>query len=269
MAKLLNGKELSLFIKEQQAREVRSLKQSKGVEPRLAIIRTNSNPATDMYVRLKQQYAEDIGVTVDIIDCAEDDLVSEIEKLNHDDRVHGIIVQLPLKNVDKTEEAVSLISPTKDVDGLGENAVYDAATPTAINWLLAGYNVELVGKIIVIVGNGRLVGAPLARIWKETGYNVTVLDENTPDKPEIIKTADILVSAVGSPRLINSEIVKDGAVVVDAGIATDRNELVGDLADDVRDREDIKITPVKGGVGPLTVAALFHNLLVAARNTAK
>lgn len=265
MSKLLNGKELSLFIEEQQAKQVRTLKQANGVNPKLAIVRTNHNPATDLYVKLKQQYGEEIGVIVDVVDCNEDDLSAVILSLNQDISVHGIIVQLPLLNIDLTDKALNFIAPEKDVDGLGVNAIFDPATPTAINWLLAGYNIDLLGKNIVIVGNGRLVGAPLAKIWIESGFNVTVVDENTPDKSEIIKSADIIVSAAGSPGLITAELVKEGSVVVDAGVATDKNRLVGDVAREVRDREDIKITPEKGGVGPLTVSALFHNLLLAAR----
>lgn len=267
MAKSLNGKELSLFIKEQQARDVRSLKQSLGIHPRLVIIRTNPNPVTDMYVKLKVAYGEDIGVLVSVIDINEDDLAKELENCNNQSDVHGVIVQLPLKDKTKTDEVLGIINPEKDVDGLGDRPIYESATPKAINWLLAGYNVDLIGKNIVIVGRGRLVGEPLGEMWSSSGYMVTSVTSETQNKQEIIRSADILVCATGQPGLITSDMVKTGAVVVDAGVATDSNGLVGDVGPDVRLRDDITITPEKGGVGPLTVAALFHNVLLSARKT--
>jgi len=267
MAKLLNGKELSLFIKEQQAKDVRSIKQSLGVHPSLAIIRTNPNPITDLYVKLKVSYGEDIGVSVNVIDINEDELGKEIENCNNQSEIHGIIVQLPLKDKAKTAEILGLIHPDKDVDGLGDNPIYESATPKAINWLLAGYNIDLIGKNIVIVGKGKLVGEPLSEMWSNSGYMVTSVTSETQNKHEIIKSADILISATGKAGIITSDLVKPGAVIVDAGVATDANGLVGDVSADVRSRDDITITPEKGGVGPLTVAALFHNVLLAARKS--
>lgn len=269
MSKILNGSDLSLFIKERQAKEVRSLKQSNNTHPCLVIIRSNPNPVTDTYVNLKARYGEDIGVLVKIIDCSDDQIKSEILKCNNDTSVHGMIVQLPLLDTDITDEVLNLVNPEKDVDGLSVKTNFDSATPTAINWLLAGYNIDLLGKKIVIVGGGRLVGRPLASMWQKSGYNVTMVTSKTEDKESIIKTADIIVSATGIPGLITNDLVKDGAVVIDAGVATDSNGLVGDVSDEVRNRGDISITPLKGGVGPLTVAALFHNLLIAARNLQK
>lgn len=269
MTKILNGKELSLFIKERQSKEVRSLKQSKNINPSLTIIRTNPNPATDTYVNLKVRYGEDVGVKVVVIDCSESDLEDIIKKCNDDPSVNGVIVQLPLKSPENTEHMVNLIDANKDVDGLGVKSIFDAATPMAINWLLAGYNIDLIGKKLVVVGSGKLVGAPLAEMWLRSGYDVTVITSDTNNKKDILLGADVIVSATGSPGVITSDMVKQGAVIVDAGVATDKNELVGDVGEDVRVREDIVITPVKGGVGPLTVAALFNNVLLAARNSTK
>jgi methylenetetrahydrofolate dehydrogenase (NADP+)/methenyltetrahydrofolate cyclohydrolase len=267
MAKILNGKELSLFIKEQQAREVRSLRQSKGVNPKLVIIRTNPNPITDTYVRLKKNYGEEIGIITEIIDCDEQEIKKVIGDCNNDLAVHGVIVQLPLINQENSKEILNLILPEKDVDGLGENAAHDPATPTAINWLLAGYNINLEGKKILIMGKGRLVGSPLADIWSDSGYQVFVADSKTVDVKDLALTSDIIVTATGKPGVLTSDMVKTGAVVVDAGVATDSNGLIGDVDNSLRNREDITITPEKGGVGPLTVSALFHNLLVAARKS--
>jgi methylenetetrahydrofolate dehydrogenase (NADP+)/methenyltetrahydrofolate cyclohydrolase len=222
----------------------------------------------DVYVRLKKIYGEDILVGVDIYNVADDDLFEQIKKLNNDENIYGIIVQLPLSNPDQTDEAVSLIAPEKDVDGLGADSIYTPATAMAINWLMAGYNIILQDKKIAIVGNGRLVGAPLYKIWKKAGFDVAVYDDKTIDLGVSIKTADVIVSATGVPGLIKSDMVKNGAVIVDAGTASENGKIVGDLAEEVRTRKDLTVTPIKGGVGPLTVAALFDNVIQAARKVA-
>jgi len=137
----------------------------------------------------------------------------------------------------------------------------------AIDWLLAGYNVELHGKIISIIGNGRLVGSPLYNLWSEQGLNVQVYDRNS-DISSVVSSSDIVVTATGVPRLINADMVKPGTVVVDAGSASESGKIIGDVDDDVRSLDDITITPLKGGVGPLTVAALFDNVIRSARRIA-
>lgn len=265
--KILNGRELADYVKERQAKQVRGLRQAHKVFPKLAIIRANTDPVVDVYMRLKQAYGEDILIEVDVHEVEQTQAIDLIKKLNADESVHGIIVQLPLPNPAGTDEILNAVDPKKDVDGLGEHAIYDPATPTAIDWLLNGYNVELAGKKILIVGQGRLVGAPLAKIWRSRGYNVATADIDTPKEElvQIAKQSDVIVSAAGSPGLITSNMVKNGAAVVDAGVATDQNGLVGDVAPDVRERDSISITPVKGGVGPLTVSALFDNVIRAAR----
>jgi methylenetetrahydrofolate dehydrogenase (NADP+)/methenyltetrahydrofolate cyclohydrolase len=139
----------------------------------------------------------------------------------------------------------------------------------AINWLLAGYNVDLKDKHILVVGQGRLVGAPLARIWKNSGFDVEVADSSTDDLKVVVSRADIIVSATGRPGLITSDMLHQGAVVVDAATASEDGKIVGDVAADVRVRDDLTITPEKGGVGPLTVTALFDNVIRAARATTK
>jgi methylenetetrahydrofolate dehydrogenase (NADP+)/methenyltetrahydrofolate cyclohydrolase len=140
----------------------------------------------------------------------------------------------------------------------------------AIDWLLAGYNINLVGKKIAIVGKGRLVGAPLSRLWQEQGRDVTVFDQQSGDDfgPKLLQY-DVIVTAVGKPRLIDADSVKIGAVVIDAATSSENGEIVGDVSEAVRARDDITITPEKGGVGPLTVTALFDNVIRAARATVK
>lgn len=265
--RILNGKELSEYITERQARQIRHLRQEFKVFPKLAIVQTIDSPVIDTYVRLKQNYGDDILAEVAVHKIDQTDLFTTIETLNKDETVHGIIIQLPLADPSDTEQAVNMVVSQKDVDGLGTNATATPATAMAIDWLLAGYNVDLKGKHIAIVGNGRLVGAPLAKLWKSNGLDVTVLDDTTEDLASEVRKAQIIVTATGVPGLITTNIIQPSAAVVDAGTASENGKIVGDLAADVRERTDLTITPLKGGVGPLTVTALFDNLIAAARAT--
>lgn len=265
--KILDGRELAGYIKERQLKQVRALRQAWHITPKLAIIQTVDNPVIDTYVRLKQAYGSDILVEVSVHKIKQQQLLEVIQSLNKDSSVHGIIIQLPLAEEAQTEMAVNMVDPKKDVDGLGEGAKLTPATAMAIDWLLAGYNVELEGKKIAIVGKGRLVGRPLAKLWGTTGYDVSVYDSRVEDLSPVLRAAQIIVTATGVPGLIKSQMIQPGAVVVDAGTAAEHGKIVGDLADDVRQREDLTITPEKGGVGPLTVTALFDNVITAARRT--
>ncbi|MCA9329882.1 bifunctional 5,10-methylenetetrahydrofolate dehydrogenase/5,10-methenyltetrahydrofolate cyclohydrolase [Candidatus Saccharibacteria bacterium] len=263
--KLLNGADLASYIKQRQASEVRSIVQSLRVVPKLVIIRTNPDPIVDTYMHLKERYGADIGIEVQVETVNQNNAIDVILGHNKDKSVHGIIVQIPLPDVSQTDEILNTVDPSKDVDGLATKTLFDPATPVAINWLLAGYNIDLSGKNIVLVGNGRLVGRPLAKIWQASDLSVTVTDSKTDNLSDIIKDADILVCATGVPGIITAKMVKDKAVIVDAGVATDSNGLVGDVSKDVRNLSDITITPEKGGVGPLTVCALFENVIKSAR----
>lgn len=264
-ARQLNGAELVSFIEERQAKQVRNLKQEHHILPRLVVLmRDNASRVSEVYVAMKQRYAEDIGITLDIVRVAESSLKEQIHELNNDSNVHGIIVQLPLEDASQTQAICDEIDSKKDVDGLGKGAAYTSATAEAIDWLLAGYNVELSGKKVTIIGNGKLVGQPLSALWEAQGRDVTVVDIDTADSHDIIRASDIIVTATGVPRLLKSEDVKAGAAVVDAGTATEGGVVVGDADDALRERTDVSITPVKGGVGPLTVAVLFDHVIQAA-----
>ena len=273
MTKILNGRELADFIKERQAKQVRGLIQHDKIQPKLAIITTSrigaENLPIETYMRMKKSYGEDIRVEVEIFRKSQNEMIDLINQLNNDEKIHGIIVQLPLENVKNTEEILNSVSPEKDVDALGKNAKLDPATPMAINWLLAGYNIELREKNIIIVGNGRLVGRPLAKMWRDSGFQVEVLDCDSDNNSAKIHSADIVISATGVPNLITSKDVKAGAVIVDAGTASEHGKIVGDIAPDIRERNDLTITPEKGGVGPLTIVALMDNVIRAARNSIK
>lgn len=266
--KILDGRELADYIKERQARQVRALRQAWDVYPKLAIIQTIDDLVIDSYVRLKKAYGEDILIDVEVHKIDQGQLLETIERLNVDDSVHGIIIQLPLADTSETETAVNAVTPLKDVDGLGKDAVLTPATAMAIDWLLAGYNIEMRDKNIAIIGKGRLVGAPLASLWAQSGYSVSVYDRKTDDLTAAVRQARIVVTATGTPNLITSQMLQPGAVVVDAGTAAEHGKIVGDLAPDVRERDDLILTPEKGGVGPLTVTALFDNVIRAAQAVA-
>ncbi len=245
--------------------QVRILRQSQNVIPKLAIIRTNPDPIVDSYMAIKQKYGTEIDVEVDVHTIEQAEAMRTISRLNTDDAIHGIIVQIPLPTPTQTDEILNAVVSGKDVDGLASETSFDAPTPTAIHWLLAGYNIDLKSKEVVIIGQGRLVGKPLAKLWEASGITFQTADAKTKNLEELIKSADVIVSATGHPGLITANLVKEKAVIVDAGVSTDKNGLIGDVAPDVRERDDIKITPEKGGVGPLTVCALFDNVIRAAR----
>ena len=257
----LNGSELAGFIKERQAKQVRALRQAWHINPRLAIVTDVENPVIETYMRLKQRYGADILIDVEIHRVPAGSALEVIQELNNRDDVQGIILQLPISNSDQTDELLESIREDKDVDGLRKKAIFQAATPTAISWLLAGYGVDLKNKKVAIVGRGRLVGAPLEKMWLKSGVDVTVFEKGD-DLSQLINY-DIIVSATGVPGLIKSQIVKAKAVVVDAGTASENGKIVGDVSEEVRQRNDVIITPKKGGVGPLTVSALFDNVITA------
>ena len=257
----LNGSELAGFIKERQAKQVRALRQAWHINPCLAIITDVENPVIETYMRLKQRYGADILIDVEIHRVPAGGALEVIQELNNRDDVQGIILQLPISNPDQTEELLESIREDKDVDGLRKRAIFQAATPTAISWLLAGYGVDLKGKKVAIVGRGRLVGAPLEKMWLKSGVDVTVFEKGD-DLSQLINY-DIIVSATGVPGLIKSQMIKTKAVVVDAGTASENGKIVGDVSEEARQRNDVIITPKKGGVGPLTVSALFDNVITA------
>ncbi|HSE29308.1 MAG TPA: bifunctional 5,10-methylenetetrahydrofolate dehydrogenase/5,10-methenyltetrahydrofolate cyclohydrolase [Candidatus Saccharimonadales bacterium] len=262
--KILDGLELAGYIKERQARQVRALRQSQQIFPKLAIVRTIDDARIAAYVRLKKAYGNDILIDVEEHFVRQGEALELIKKLNAANDVTAIIIQLPLADPAQTEELLNAVDPKKDVDGLGKNAILQPATALSIMWLLDGYNIELRGRKIVIVGRGRLVGAPLEKMLKELNLDVTVVTKETSGNEQVIRDADILISAAGAPGLVKSDMIKIDAVVVDAGVATDKGKLVGDIDPAARERHDLTITPEKGGVGPLTVCALFDNVIRAA-----
>ena len=265
--KLLNGLDLAEYIQERQARAVRGLIQAHGILPKLAIIVTVNDPVIEIYMKLKKRYGQEIKVDVEIHRIEQAGVIALIEKLNNDDSVHGIIVQLPLNDPSQTQAVVDSVSPEKDVDALGKDARRDPATPTAILWLMAGYNIDLKEKKVVLVGKGKLVGQPLEKMLKNSNVNVVSCDESDDLKSEL-EVADIIITATGQPGVITSEMVPLNSVLIDAGVAVEQGVAKGDLSEDIYRRDDLKITPKKGGVGPLTICALFENVIKSAKQTA-
>jgi methylenetetrahydrofolate dehydrogenase (NADP+)/methenyltetrahydrofolate cyclohydrolase len=267
--KLLNGSDLAAYIKDRQAHQVRGLRQARGVIPKLAIVVTVDNPVIEVYLRLKQRYGADISIDVDVHRVQQTEAKELLNKLSNDETVHAIIVQLPLQDPSKTDEIVNLVPPEKDVDGLGVAPKFDPATPLAILWLLSGYNVDLAGKRVLLVGRGKLVGAPLEKMLTASGITPEIADRQTLDLKHETLQADVIITATGSPAVLRADMIKEGAVVVDAGVASEGGKTVGDVAPEVYDRDDLTITPLKGGVGPLTVCALFENVIRAAQRVAE
>lgn len=262
---LLKGSDLVEYISERQAKQVRALIQSRGITPTLAILIANpKNLAIQKYVKFKQARAKQLGISIQIHVPKQDQLEGAILKLNQDSKVHGIILQLPLEEASQTEYFLNLITPQKDVDALGEEAVVQPATAGAILWLLAGYNIELKNKKILIIGQGRLVGTPITRLLTEQNLNLETLDISASEqklKAEIQK-ADIIISATGSPELIKLSYLKDKQVVIDAGTAESGGALLGDLDPELYSSDlNLKLTPKVGGLGPLTISYLFENLI--------
>lgn len=255
--KELNGRELAGFVKERQAHQVRSLRGRK-VFPKLAIFYDNDSPVIAKYMSLKQAYGEDINIDVEVIRISPADAEEKLRAAAEDESVTGIIVQLPLADCDMG--ILDLIPLEKDVDGLRGQS--DTATAMAIHWLLTGYGVDLNTKKLAIVGHGKLVGAPLDKMWTDSKYDVTVFDKG--DDLNLLPDYDVVVTATGVPGLIKTTMLKYGAVIVDAGTASEGGVIKGDLDDAARERDDLTLTPKIGGVGPLTVAMLFERVIQAA-----
>ena len=254
--KVLNGRELADYIKERQAHQVKALR-SRKIFPKLAIFYDNDSPVIATYMRLKQRYGDDIGITVEVIKIDENNYKAELKRAANDQKTQGMIIQLPLKALPIS--ILDMIPYEKDVDGLRGKT--DTATAMAIHWLLTSYGVDLVNQKLAIVGRGKLVGAPLERMWQESHYDVTVFEKGS-DLNELVNY-DVIVTATGVPGLIKSEMLKDGATIVDAGTASEDGVIKGDLDEAARERDDLTLTPKIGGVGPLTVTMLFEQVLKA------
>lgn len=278
MSTIIDGKELAKHIREELKEEVKELKNAE-IYPKLAVIMVGDDPASKVYVRNKSRACEDVGIEYEEYllpaKTTREELLELIEKLNNDERVHGILVQSPLPEGLDANEAFRTILPKKDVDGfhpvnVGKLSLnqdcFVSCTPYGIIKMLEAYNVPIEGANAVIIGRSNIVGKPLAQCLLNKNATVTICHSKTKNLKEITKKADILIAAIGKSKFVTEDMVKENATVIDVGI--NRNEegkLVGDT-----DFENIKekvsfITPVPGGVGPMTIAILMYNVVKAAK----
>ena len=270
--KLIDGKAISSQIKDELKEKVARLKED-GVEISLAVIQVGEDPASSVYVRNKKNACEYIGIkslSYELEESTtEEELLSIIDKLNKDDTVNGILVQLPLpKHIDE-DMVINAIAPNKDVDGFHPMNVgalsigkkgYVSCTPAGVIELLKRSDIEIEGKECVVLGRSNIVGKPMSMLLLRENGTVTICHSRTKDLKEVTKRADILVAAIGKPKFITKDYVKEGATVIDVGIhRNEDNKLCGDVDfDDVKDIVGA-ITPVPGGVGPMTIAMLMSN----------
>ena len=278
-AVIINGKEVSARVREEVKEECRQFREEYHADPRLVVIQVGDNSASTIYVRNKGKACEAVGIESEIRhlpeDITQDELLAQIEEYNSDPAVNGILVQLPLPaHLDETA-CKNAIDPRKDVDGfhpvsmgkmlMGEET-FIPCTPAGIIRLLDEYRIPLDGAECVVIGRSQIVGKPMALQLLERNATVTICHSHTKNLAEVTSRADILISAVGKAHMITPEYVKEGAVVIDVAMNRDENgKLCGDVDfDSVKERVSA-ITPVPGGVGPMTVAMLMKNCLLAAR----
>jgi len=274
---IINGKEIGQEIRKSVEVRVNALKQQ-GITPGLAVILVGDNPASKTYVANKQKSCEAIGMFSELIkmpeDTTQDALLDQIRDLNNRQDVHGILVQLPLpKHIDE-DAVIATISPEKDVDGFSPVSVgkmmlgqdtYLPCTPFGVMKLLEHSGIDVAGKHAVIVGRSHIVGKPMGQLLLQKDATVTYTHSKTPDLPSFTKQADILIAAVGRENFITKEHIKPGAVVIDVGINRDENnKLCGDVNFADVDGIASHITPVPGGVGPMTITMLLENTVQAA-----
>lgn len=274
---IIDGKSISAKRKDELKLKVDKIKQDGGRVPKLTVILVGNNQASQTYVRNKERGCAYVGILSDIVlkdeNISEDELIAEIDRLNHDDTVDGILVQLPLPQHINEDKILDLIDPCKDVDGfhptnvaklmLGQDGLVPC-TPKGMMVLLDEINYDLTGKEVVVVGRSNIVGKPVSLLCLQKNATVTIAHSRTKDLKKVCQRADVLIAAIGKAKFFNREYIKDGAVVLDVGINRDsNNKLCGDV--DYNDVKDIVsyITPVPGGVGPMTIAMLLENTLQA------
>ncbi len=277
MAQLLDGKVMAAQVMETLKEQVESLKE-KGVHPGLAVILVGEDPASQVYVRNKGLACEQLGMVSETLrlpaQTTQEELETLIDSLNGDDRFHGILVQLPLpKHLDEAK-ALAKILPEKDVDGFhienagklftGQDGVV-ACTPKGIMYMLESAGIPLSGKNAVVIGRSNIVGKPIAMLLLDANCTVTICHSRTQNLAEHTKNADILVAAVGRPRFVTADMVKEGAAVVDVGINRVGGKLCGDVDFDAVSQKAAYITPVPGGVGKMTICMLMANTVEAAQ----
>ena len=292
MTTIIDGKEISKKLREDLNKEIKDLKNKYNAVPGLAVVQVGNVAASSVYVKAKTKSAQEVGI--EVIDhhleesISQDELLNLIEKLNNQKNVNGILVQLPLPKHMNEQLILDSIHPDKDADGFhplnvgklsiashNDENLLIPCTPYGCLLMLKGLNIELAGKNAVVVGRSNIVGKPMAQLLIKESCTVTVANSKTNDLPSICKNADIIVAAVGRPKMIKGEWIKKGAIVIDVGInrieveidGEKKNKLVGDVDYKEAEKNASAITPVPGGVGPMTIACLLRNTTIAFKNS--
>lgn len=283
MAQIISGKEVALRVREKIKNEVAELVNKTGKRPGLAVIIVGEDPASQVYVKNKAKGCEEVGFHSEVYRLPEQtemaELLALVDKLNNDKNIHGILCQLPLpKHLDETE-VILAIDPSKDVDAFHPvntgkimigNYSFLPCTPAGVMELIASTGVDIAGKECVVVGRSNIVGKPQAMLLLQKNGTVTICHSKTKNLKETTKRADILVVAVGRPNFITGDMIKEGAIVVDVGINRGEDgKLVGDVHFESAEKVASYITPVPGGVGPMTITMLLQNTLTAAKQQIK
>lgn len=276
VAKILDGKQIAKDYRQGLQDQVEALKE-KGFTPKLSVILVGNDGASQSYVRSKKKAAEKIGMISEIVHleetATEEEVLNELNRLNNDDSVSGILVQVPLPKQVSEQKILEAINPDKDVDGFHpinigklyiDEQTFVPCTPLGIMEILKHADIDLEGKNAVVIGRSHIVGQPVSKLLLQKNASVTILHSRSKDMASYLKDADVIVSAVGKPGLITKDVVKEGAVIIDVGNTPDENgKLKGDVDYDAVKEIAGAITPVPGGVGPLTITMVLNNTLLA------
>jgi len=282
MAKIIDGKAIAAKIRGEIATEVARLA-TKGITPGLAVVLVGEDPASKVYVSMKEKACQEVGIFSDEYklhaETGETELLALIERLNNDPKIHGILVQLPLPKHINEAKVLETISPSKDVDGFHPYNVgrlvigkplFQPCTPYGVMVMLKEFGIDLASKEVVVVGRSNIVGKPVALMCLQQHATVTICHSRTKDLPAMVRMADVLIAAVGQPEMIKGEWIKEGAVVIDVGVnRVGDKKLVGDVEFAAASLRASAITPVPGGVGPMTITMLLHNTLESAKRQAQ
>ncbi|UVJ26995.1 bifunctional methylenetetrahydrofolate dehydrogenase/methenyltetrahydrofolate cyclohydrolase FolD [Staphylococcus aureus] len=276
VAKILDGKQIAKDYRQGLQDQVEALKE-KGFTPKLSVILVGNDGASQSYVRSKKKAAEKIGMISEIVHleetATEEEVLNELNRLNNDDSVSGILVQVPLPKQVSEQTILEAINPEKDVDGFHpinigklyiDEQTFVPCTPLGIMEILKHADIDLEGKNAVVIGRSHIVGQPVSKLLLQKNASVTILHSRSKDMASYLKDADVIVSAVGKPGLVTKDVVKEGAVIIDVGNTPDENgKLKGDVDYDAVKEIAGAITPVPGGVGPLTITMVLNNTLLA------
>lgn len=276
---LIDGRAVASRLREKIKREVEALKEGKGITPGLGVVLVGEDPASKIYVGMKERACKEIGIRSYVYrlpqDTSEEEILHLVDYLNKNSEVNGVLVQLPLPGHVSTERVLEAVSPEKDVDGFHPYNVgrlvagrpsFVPCTPLGIMRLLEEYAIPIEGREAVVVGRSNIVGKPVAHLLLQRNATVTICHSKTRDLPAVVQRAQILVVAAGRPRMVRGEWIRKGAVVIDVGVnRLEDGSLCGDVDFEGAAEKASYITPVPGGVGPMTITMLLHNTLEAAR----